>query len=173
MAPVTSAPVVTMKWQESIKKWKLRFAQSKKESTKQHEKSYPNIPKSQSFNHPSIFQSIHSWIDSCMVDVPVGPHVRQGTRSSDLNQRNRCFTNKSLEVFFSEGFPEFHLDCLFYYWSRRRGWNMDEIMKTLSENGASHWDFVNFIRTQTATASLFHFKTSSNLATTFLHVFTV
>lgn len=35
-----------------------------------------------------------------MVDVPVGPHVRQGTRSSDLNQRNRCFTNKSLEVFF-------------------------------------------------------------------------
>ena len=173
MAPVTSASAVPMKWWGGYQKMKTPPCPVKKESTKQHQKSYPNIPKSQSFNHPSIFQSIHSSIDSCMVDVPVGPHVRQGTRSSDLNQRNRCFTNKSLEVFFPEGIPEFHLDCLFYYWSRRRGWNMGEIMKTLSENGASHWDFLTFIRTQSATASLFHFKTSSNLATTFLHVFTV
>lgn len=94
--------------EEGNKKWKLHLPQSKKESTKQHQKGYENIPKSQSFNHPSIFQSIHSSIDSCMVDVPVGPHVRQGTRSSDLNQRNRFFTNKSLGgVFFLKGFLNF------------------------------------------------------------------
>ena len=164
MAPVTSAPV---KWQECIKIWKRYLAQSKQDYTKQHRKSHQNIPKSQFLNHPSIVWSIHSSIDSCMVDVPVGPHVRQGTRSSDLNQRNRFFTNKSLEVFFFEGFPEFHLDCLSYYWSRRRGWNMGEIVKTLSENRAARWDFVTFIRTKSATASLFHFKTSSNLANFF------